>query len=315
MLTTILAKVAVKQVKKRYGSSDEKMANSKSVGLTGAGYVVLNALRVFNIISLLMVVAACIVMLAKTQTSSHFFFFDAVSHVITFSICAFLIVSEIGIFQGYFAAHWPSFSLNHGFVTLGLAMIAIGTEVLGNLNKPQNSQAVLGMPFWRIVISSGILIMIFGVFNIFFNYIFRDRVSGVTARQIRAHGKIAITEARAMASMRAQEKLRPFDASSAPSSAAGTTRLPPMTPENKPGEKSPKRWTHRFNKPILPTYNAATSPVASSRYSPRSNAPEISRPMDISGPLNMNPQFSNLPGLVRPDSTYHPAMQPYPGKY
>lgn len=51
--------------------------------LAGAGYVVLNVLRVLNIIGLMAVVAASIVMLVKTFIVSKFFFFDGVSHVIT----------------------------------------------------------------------------------------------------------------------------------------------------------------------------------------------------------------------------------------
>lgn len=51
--------------------------------LAGPGYIILNALRALNIISFLAVIAASVVMLIKTSTSSHFFFFDAVTHVIT----------------------------------------------------------------------------------------------------------------------------------------------------------------------------------------------------------------------------------------
>ena len=51
--------------------------------LAGPGYVVLNAIRVMNIIALLSVVAASFVMLVKTFIVSKFFFFDGVSHLIT----------------------------------------------------------------------------------------------------------------------------------------------------------------------------------------------------------------------------------------
>lgn len=69
--------------------------------LAGPGYVILNILRVMNIIALLMVVVASWVMLVKTfvvskvsgsstrfavavlLTGIKFFFFDAVSHLIT----------------------------------------------------------------------------------------------------------------------------------------------------------------------------------------------------------------------------------------
>lgn len=99
-------------------------------------------------------------------TVTQFFFFDAVRHVITAAICIFLTVSEIPIFPRWFERNWPVLSLKHGFVTLGLAMLAIGVDTLGNLNEETNSKDNLGLAFWRIVIGSGCLIFILGVFNI-----------------------------------------------------------------------------------------------------------------------------------------------------
>ena len=54
--------------------------------LTGSGYIILNTIRVMNIIALLAVIAASLVMLVKTFVVSQFFFFDGVSHVITASL-------------------------------------------------------------------------------------------------------------------------------------------------------------------------------------------------------------------------------------
>ena len=51
--------------------------------LAGPGYIVLNVIRVMNIIALLAVVAASFVMLVKTFVVSKFFFFDGVTHLIT----------------------------------------------------------------------------------------------------------------------------------------------------------------------------------------------------------------------------------------
>lgn len=50
--------------------------------LAGPGYVVLNAVRVMNIIVLLTIAVACAVMLVKTSFTTNFFVFDATSHVI-----------------------------------------------------------------------------------------------------------------------------------------------------------------------------------------------------------------------------------------
>jgi hypothetical protein len=78
----------------------------------------------------------------------------------------FLLVSEFSLFRAYFARNWPLLSPSHGFVTLALAMIVLGVNMLGNLNKPATSQESLGLAFWRIVIGSGIVIFILGFVNL-----------------------------------------------------------------------------------------------------------------------------------------------------
>ena len=54
-----------------------------SKSLAGPGYIILNGIRVMNIIGFLAVIAASVVMLVKTSVASKFFFFDAVTHVLT----------------------------------------------------------------------------------------------------------------------------------------------------------------------------------------------------------------------------------------
>lgn len=159
--------------------------------LAGPGYIILNVIRVMNIIGLLAVIIGSFSMLVKTFIVSKFFFFDAVSHVITAFLSMFLILTETSLFRGYFARNWPLLSPSHGFLTLGILMIIVGVSVLGNLNKEATSQKSLGTSYWRIVISSGILVLILGVANIFASYIFRQKKLGVTARQVRAYGAVA----------------------------------------------------------------------------------------------------------------------------
>ena len=45
-------------------------------------------------------------------------------------------------------------------------MIAIGLNMLGNMNKEATSQKSLGMPFWRLLVASGILSIVIGFFNV-----------------------------------------------------------------------------------------------------------------------------------------------------
>lgn len=59
--------------------------------LAGPGYVILNVVRVMNIIALLAVAAARAVMLAKTTLNSNFFVFGAATHAVyAFICCEFL---------------------------------------------------------------------------------------------------------------------------------------------------------------------------------------------------------------------------------
>ncbi|KAI6714352.1 hypothetical protein JHW43_003166 [Diplocarpon mali] len=164
--------------------------------LTGAGYITLNVIRVLNIISLLLVVVASWIMLVMIVKTSSFFFFDAVSHFITSTIGLFLVVSEVTLFRLYFAKFWPLLGPESGFVFLGLSMIVLGFNILGNLNKEATSVKNLGLPMWRVVISSGILTALMGFFNIVANYVFCDSNLGITGRQVRSHGASIPTDTR-----------------------------------------------------------------------------------------------------------------------
>ncbi|KAF2745661.1 hypothetical protein M011DRAFT_469328 [Sporormia fimetaria CBS 119925] len=159
--------------------------------VAGSGFVILNIVRGLNIIALASVVASSVVMLVKTFVVSKFFFFDATSHVITALAGLFLIISECSLFRGYFARNWPLLSPAHGFVSLGCAMMVIGLNLLGNMNKEATSQESLGLPFWRLLVASGILAIVIGFFNVVASYIFRDKSRDITARQVRSHGACA----------------------------------------------------------------------------------------------------------------------------
>lgn len=69
------------------------MASLKE-SLAGPGYVILNALRVINIIVFLDMVAAHVVMLVKIDLLTSFFVFEAAGHAIAIGVC-----SECFLFQ------------------------------------------------------------------------------------------------------------------------------------------------------------------------------------------------------------------------
>ncbi|PLN76891.1 hypothetical protein BDW42DRAFT_188366 [Aspergillus taichungensis] len=159
--------------------------------LAGPGFIILNAIRVLNIIALLDIIAASVVMLIKISMLSSFFFFEAVSHVIAAGISIFLIVSELPFFRGYFDRNWQLLGQDSGFITLALAMLMLGVGVLGDLNTKATSQESLGLAFWRIVLSAGILAMVMSVVNLASSFIFADRDLGVSARHVRVYGAVA----------------------------------------------------------------------------------------------------------------------------
>jgi hypothetical protein len=53
-----------------------------------------------------------------------------------------------------------------GFFALAAIMMILGVAVLGNLNTEVMSQQSLGLAFWRIIISAGILAMVVSLVNI-----------------------------------------------------------------------------------------------------------------------------------------------------
>lgn len=270
--------------------------------LAGPGYIILNTLRVMNIIGLTAVIAASCVMLVKTFVVSKFFFFDGVSHVISASLsCTYdpsalptpsaqdklisffvpvaLIITELPLFRSYLARCWPLLSPTSGFVTLGTLMIILGVSVLGNLNKEATSEKSLGTSAWQIVISSGIVVVILGAMNIFANFMFRNKSMGITARQVRAHGAVAPQKVAVAYS---------------PSSAT-----------------SQRRSFHLGRSDTLPSYH--TGPRTEIRQQQRNiSAPITGSGRNISSPITEEPsqfsKFSGAPQIERPDLAHHPAM-------
>ncbi|KAL1977964.1 hypothetical protein VTN31DRAFT_823 [Thermomyces dupontii] len=167
------------------------MAGLFKGSLAGPGYVILNILRVVNIVALLDVIAASVVMIVKIKLNNAFFFFESVSHVVTASVSIFLIFSELPMFQNFFSRFWPQLGPESGLMVLSLAMIVLGCSVLGYLNNEAYSEKALDTPFWRIIASAGLLSMTAGILNFFASFIFADSENNLTARQVRSYGAVA----------------------------------------------------------------------------------------------------------------------------
>jgi hypothetical protein len=81
-------------------------------------------------------------------------------------LAVFLIISELPILRAYFDDHWPMFGQDAGFYTLAGIMLILGVSTLGNLNTKAMTQETIGMAFWRIIISAGVLAMVVSVLNV-----------------------------------------------------------------------------------------------------------------------------------------------------
>nr|POE52172.1 hypothetical protein CFP56_52553 [Quercus suber] len=166
------------------------------------------------------------------------------------------------------------------------------------------------------------------------SYVFRDSKQGITARQVRAHGAVAV------------HKTPVTSAATPPAPVLAQSYISnPITPSPSKSGKGFFRFpTSENRQSVLPSYHSS-SPTASptklqppaspeSRYSRATNctkkkvlsfmgkrqslAPPLpvnpltqyhhgygEKPMDISGPMGVNPQFAHL--VQRPDSALHPS--------
>ncbi|KAL8948247.1 MAG: hypothetical protein Q9183_007704 [Haloplaca sp. 2 TL-2023] len=160
-------------------------------------------------------------------------------------------------------------------------MTIVGVSVLGNLNKEATSQKSLGTSYWRIVISSGIIVIIMGVANIFASYIFRQKKSGVTARQVRAYGAVA-----------AQKLPLPVTAMGTPASSVYRSDTKSLRP------------LHLGRADTVAGYHGnGSSPVKTT--DPRRN---ISAPMNNVQPNQFVRFNERCEGVGSPDLAHHPAM-------
>ncbi|KAJ9659857.1 hypothetical protein H2198_002926 [Neophaeococcomyces mojaviensis] len=158
------------------------------MGNSSVGYIVLNAIRALNIVSLLACTLAAGSLMVKTSDlhTSLFNLFDAAEKVLIILICLFLLLAETPrLLRSYFARNWPLFSHSSGFFTFSLALLFIGVDVLSWLTKEKTDEKHLGGDFYRMVLAAGIMTILMSAINIIASIFCRDRKKGLTARQVR----------------------------------------------------------------------------------------------------------------------------------
>ncbi|KAJ4267322.1 hypothetical protein NW762_003426 [Fusarium torreyae] len=266
--------------------------------IRGPGMIILQVLRAITIISLLTATAGCWMLIIKIDTSSGWFFFDALSLTFTSSAAVFFIVSELPFCKNYFLQNWPVFSDEHGLTWLGLGLLLIGSNILGKLHQPWNSAEKLGLPFWRLVIAAGVLTITSGVLNIICSFIFRDGANNINARMVRADGSLARSvdggslgkpKSNYSASFNEEKPKRSF-------MSAFWKKRDTDNPAPRPHISQPITHDHDIERNAMPHYDH--DPVVDDNASDLDRrspiVPEVRRPDTALHPMNMNAHHSSF---------------------
>ncbi|TQV99985.1 hypothetical protein V2A60_005400 [Cordyceps javanica] len=242
--------------------------------LHGAGYFVLQALRACTVITLLAAAAGCWVLIVQVDKYRSFFVFQCISLFFTSMGCLFLIIAEFPVIKfvrNFYRDSWPVLSDSHGVAWMGVAIIIIGCHILGTLNEQGYDTDAFNGPFSQLVLSSGILCIIFGTLNIICALIWRDAKQGITSRDIRAHGSLA------------------GDCATLPSYSAS----PASSVRN---EKTRSKFMSKIFKrgPEADDINRPVRPIISGPYTTGQDNGQTGATSPI------------VPGLKRPDTALHP---------
>lgn len=179
-----------------HNTAAKMLSMQENSSLMGPAWYILQTLRVGNIIALLSVAISSMIMVIKTNIVTNFFVFQAISHTVTCGVALMLLVSELPqprFVASFYQHNWPTFSTvdacnrGHSLAWLGAWMLGMGVWVLGSLNAI-DLIADLSFPLWRLTLASGLLAIIFGVFNVMVSIIFRNSAHQITVRMIREHG-------------------------------------------------------------------------------------------------------------------------------
>jgi hypothetical protein len=251
----------------------------KTAASRGVGMIVLQVLRAFSVITLFSSAASCWILLINIDNKRSWFPFEGASLFFLSCLPLFLILSEfpmIRFIRNYFERNWPAVGPEAGLGWLGTGMAVIGCNLLGKLNQAAFDTKNLGDSFRQLVMAAGILNLIFGVLNLLCNFIWGDRKSGISARQVRSKGSLANSDS---------HDLPKYTLSDAPSRSSSTRE-----------EKTRSKFVTMF-------WKNNNSPTTATR-------PAISHPMPGPHDYGTNDDEERgspiAPGVKRPDTALHP---------
>lgn len=160
----------------------------------GAGMVVLQILRAFTVVTLLLLATSYWVLVVNVDKSRNYFVFECASHFFSSILCVALVIAEfplVKFVKRYLRRTWPVLSDEHGLLWLGTALVVIGCNMLGNLNRRAYDPKNLGPHFSKLVLASSVLATTFGMLNIICSLVWRNGKEGINSRDIRSNGSLA----------------------------------------------------------------------------------------------------------------------------
>lgn len=175
---------------------------------------------------------------------------------------------------------------------MALAMLILGIGILGNLNTKATSQESLGLAYWRVILSAGILAMIMSVVNVASvsssslhvgyqilihpqTFLFADSDNGVSARHVREYGAVA-----------------------------------PQKVVSRESSRSRRSFKLNFKRhESLPTYSSHSSVRRSPSVQNTTRFPlKISRPLQRNNDGASSKYSRDSTGVAVPNLAHHPAM-------
>ncbi|ETS73417.1 hypothetical protein PFICI_15022 [Pestalotiopsis fici W106-1] len=298
----------------------------------GWGFIILNIIRACNMAVLTTIAIASIVFMIVAGLPNAWIFFSDVFLACIVCMCGFLALSETQYFGTWMNRHWPAFGPRRGFSWLGYSMIIMASHLLGKLSDERFSQKKMGPVFWNVCVAAGILGYIFGLVNLFSTWWFGVRLD----RYVRVYRATGVTEGREDPKT-GLPRVNKSDKQSFSDTESMKGSLPIYAPNvYLPGQ-------HSMPPSIAPTRQSSTrgptpSPYGHPQAPPlgfggrgapgagKSNDDDISSCSDgddratalddnvsqFSVPSRQQQMSPIAPGLLRPDSSLHPAHRRHP---
>ncbi|KAI1633945.1 hypothetical protein F4809DRAFT_652241 [Biscogniauxia mediterranea] len=161
-------------------------------GFQGHAYIILQVIRCCNVAVLLAAMVACALMMIFAKMPNGYQFFGDVSLAFVLVVAGVLAYAEVGIGPGQelIAKTWPVLGPHRGFSWLGISIFLIGCHLLGALSDDTYTNDSVPSQVAQVIMGAGIISLAFGVINVLASFAFRNRQSGVRAREIRNNGAI-----------------------------------------------------------------------------------------------------------------------------